>query len=63
MYSLSIHNIHFLLQLMGKARAAIIGDCFPDFLRSYFRRQYGSTSEIPQWAVTALRGVGVDLLH
>jgi hypothetical protein len=48
---------------MGKVRAAITEDRYPDFLRSYFRKLYGGDMrKIPIWASTALRQVGVDLL-
>ena len=58
-----MHNVHFLLHLMGQLRTAIIEDRYPAFLRGFFDQLYsGDTTRIPQWAVTALRGVGVDLL-
>jgi len=58
-----MHNVHYLLHLMSQVRAAIIEDRYPAFLRSYFDRLYsGDTTRIPKWAITALCGVGVDLL-
>lgn len=57
-----MHNVHYLLSLMGKVRAAIIEDRYPEFLYSYFQRAYGDMQKIPTWATTALRKVGVDLL-
>lgn len=58
-----MHNVHYILYLMGQVRIAIIEDRYPAFLRGYFDRLYsGDTTRIPQWAITALRGVGVDLL-
>ena len=59
---LTMHNVHYLLALMASARAAIIADTYPQFLRSYFKRIYKHPSKYPTWAVTALRNVGVDLL-
>lgn len=60
---LSIHNIHYLLSLMRQIRSAIIRDDYPCFLRHYFDTLYaGDKSKYPDWAVEALRGVGVDLL-
>lgn len=60
---LTMHNVHYLLSLMGKVRAAIIADRYPDFLRAYFSKAYGGDmTRAPTWAVTALREVGVDLL-
>ena len=61
---LTMHNVHYLLSLMGKVREAIIEDRYPAFLRAYFAKAYGSDkTRIPAWAVTALQGVGVDLLE
>jgi queuine tRNA-ribosyltransferase len=58
-----MHNLHFLLALMTAARTAILNDSYPDFIRAYFRKLYrGETEKYPAWAVTALRGVNVDLL-
>ena len=59
---LTIHNVHYLLALMASARAAIIADKYPEFLRSYFKRIHKDPLKYPAWAVTALRNVGVDLL-
>ena len=60
---LTIHNVHYLLSLMGKVRAAIVEDRYPDFLQAYFGKAYGGDmARVPTWAVTALREVGVDLL-
>lgn len=60
---LSMHNVHYLLNLMRSIRNAIIEDRFPSFLKQYFRRLYaGDKSKYPAWAVEALKGVGVDLL-
>ena len=58
-----MHNVHYLLSLMGKVRAAIIEDRYPDFLRAYFSKAHGGDmTRVPTWAVMALREVGVDLL-
>ncbi|SLM40769.1 queuine trna-ribosyltransferase [Lasallia pustulata] len=60
---LTMHNVHSLLSLMNKVRSAIIEDRYPRFLKDYFRLLYGNDlSKVPQWALNALRGVGVDLL-
>lgn len=59
---LTIHNVHYLLALMGSARQAIIEDRFPAFLREFFSKLYGDKSNSPEWVVGALRRVGVDLL-
>ncbi|KAF5855856.1 hypothetical protein ETB97_008302 [Aspergillus alliaceus] len=59
---LTIHNVHYLLSLMGAARQAILEDRFPAFLRDFFSKLYGEKSKYPEWVVGALRGVGVDLM-
>ena len=57
-----MHNLHYLLSLMGKVRDAIIEDRYPEFLRAYFRKVYGGdVMKVPTWASSALKGVGVDL--
>lgn len=58
-----MHNVHYQLSLMGKAREAIIADQYPQFLRQFFGRLYKDKADYPKWAVNALRGVGVDLLE
>jgi len=58
-----MHNVHFLLQMMGNARQAIIEDRYPAFLKSWFRTRFNGKDKIPGWAVGALKGVGVDLLE
>lgn len=60
---LSMHNVHYLLNLMRNIRSSIIEDRFPAFLKSYFSTLYaGDKNKYPAWAVEALRGVGVDLM-
>lgn len=62
-YRLTIHNVHYLLSLMRRARQAIVKDQYPEFLQEFFDQHYaGDRSKIPQWAIDALRGVGVDLM-
>lgn len=58
-----MHNVHFLLQMMGNARQAIIDDRYPAFLKAWFKTRFGVRDKIPGWAVGALKGVGVDLLE
>ncbi|KAL8870011.1 MAG: hypothetical protein Q9198_007736 [Flavoplaca austrocitrina] len=61
---LTMHNVHYLLALMRRVRAAIVDDQYPAFLHAYFRKLYsGDINKVPEWAVTALRSVGVDLLE
>ena len=60
---LSIHNVHYLVDLVRRARETIIAQQYPSFLRTYFAKVYhGERHRYPQWAVEALRGVGVDLM-
>ncbi|MCJ1375684.1 hypothetical protein MMC20_006921 [Loxospora ochrophaea] len=60
---LTMHNVHYLLALMKDARIAIIDDRYPQFIHSFFNRLCGADpSKIPQWVITALSSVGVDLL-
>lgn len=60
---LSIHNVHYLLELMRRAREAICEGRYPEFLQSYFRKLYdGESANYPVWAVDALKDVGVDLM-
>ncbi|KAF2997281.1 hypothetical protein E8E14_005910 [Neopestalotiopsis sp. 37M] len=59
---LSIHNVWYQLHLMGDVRNAIIEDRYPAFLRQFFADLYSDKAQYPDWAVEALRGVGVDLL-
>lgn len=56
---LTMHNVHWLLNLMKNARQAIIEDRYPDFMRAFFGRLYPDGP--PAWAVEALGKVGVDL--
>ncbi|KAK0933917.1 hypothetical protein LTR29_014506 [Friedmanniomyces endolithicus] len=60
---LSMHNVHYLLDLVRRAREAIVEQRYPGFVRAYFARLYGNEKgRYPRWAVDALMGVGVDLL-
>lgn len=62
-HSLTMHNVHYQLALMRSIRAAVVEDRYPNFLRNFFKTLYpDDKGKIPKWAVTALRGVGVDLL-
>jgi queuine tRNA-ribosyltransferase len=59
---LTMHNVHYQLNLMKQVRQAIIDDRYPAFLKRFFGKLYDKKSKYPGWAVTALKGVGVDLL-
>ncbi|KIN00445.1 hypothetical protein OIDMADRAFT_124447 [Oidiodendron maius Zn] len=61
---LTMHNVHYQLSLMRSVREAIIEDRFPAFLRQFFRDRYdGDKTSYPDWAVEALKTVGVDLME
>jgi queuine tRNA-ribosyltransferase catalytic subunit len=57
---LSLHNVHFLLDLMRRAREAILKDEYPDFVRQFFADYYHG-KEAPQWAKDALKEVNINL--
>ncbi|KAH7874780.1 tRNA-guanine(15) transglycosylase-like protein [Lentinula edodes] len=61
-HALTIHNIVFQAQVMGRAREAIIAGTFPDYLLSFFAGYFGDRG-YPEWCVAALRSVNVDLLQ
>ncbi|MBE3042584.1 queuine tRNA-ribosyltransferase family protein [Candidatus Bathyarchaeota archaeon] len=60
---LTIHNVYYQLNLMREVREAIIADEFPAFIRGFFARLYPDRAKYPDWAVSALRMVEVDLLE
>jgi queuine tRNA-ribosyltransferase catalytic subunit len=59
---LTTHNVWYQLNLMREVRAAVIVDRYPSFLRRFFADLYPDRAQYPEWAVEALRVVGVDLL-
>jgi tRNA-guanine transglycosylase len=60
---LTMHNVWYQLNLMKSVREAIVEDRFPAFLKQFFSDQHaGDKGKYPEWAVEALRTVGVDLL-
>jgi tRNA-guanine family transglycosylase len=61
---LSMHNVHYQLNLMRLAREAILEDRYPQFVKDFFGKLYDwKKNKYPEWAVTALQGVGLDLLR
>jgi len=60
-HAITLHNIVFQAQVMGRARESIIAGTFPEYLRSFFAEYFGGAA-YPEWCVNALRSVGVDLL-
>ncbi|CAE6503870.1 unnamed protein product [Rhizoctonia solani] len=61
-HSVTLHNVAFQAQLMGRARDAIIENRFPEYLKKFFYDYFGERGSYPRWCVDALRSVGVDLL-
>ncbi|TVY37107.1 Queuine tRNA-ribosyltransferase catalytic subunit [Lachnellula subtilissima] len=60
---LTIHNVWYQLALMRSVRQSIIEDRFPAFLKQFFADLHGGDkAKYPDWAVEALRTVGVDLM-
>ena len=64
---LTMHNVHFLLNLMKLARQAILKGSYPAFVQEWLAKYYGvdlhGPERWPGWAVDALRAVNVDLLQ
>ena len=58
---LTMHNVYYLLDMMTRARTAILEDKYPQFMRKTFKGWYGKKEDFPEWAVTACRGVGLEL--
>jgi tRNA-guanine family transglycosylase len=56
---LTMHNVWHMLDLMRRAREAILEDRFPAFVKEFFGRLYPDGQEKPTWARDALKGVGV----
>jgi len=55
----TMHNVHYQLELMRQAREAIIEDRYPAFVKDFFRKLYPDGA--PKWAKDALKGVGVEI--
>ncbi|KAG5518843.1 hypothetical protein PMAC_002373 [Pneumocystis sp. 'macacae'] len=61
---LTIHNIHYQLNLMREMRNAIIHDQFPTFVKKSFNRLYsGKKENYPKWAIDSLNTVNINLLE
>lgn len=56
---MSAHNLYYMRRLTRRIRTHILNDNFPAFIKDYMRGRYGDS--IPEWIVTALRLVGIDL--
>ncbi|KAG6203165.1 hypothetical protein E4U35_004590 [Claviceps purpurea] len=60
-HMLTIHNVWYQLNLMRELRQSIIEDRFPARVQQFFADRYKDKANYPDWAVTALRLVNVDL--
>lgn len=56
-----MHNVHHQLSLMRNVRNAILEDRYPAFVKDFFKKYFVGQGP-PDWAVEALRTVGIDLL-
>lgn len=57
---ISYHNIAFQMRLMRLMREAISNQTFPDWVRTFFKRQFPE-KDYPSWAVDALLDAGIEL--
>jgi queuine tRNA-ribosyltransferase catalytic subunit len=62
----TMHNVHHMLNLMRRAREAIQADRYPAFAKEFFELYFSSADRgkktgPPEWAVDALKGVGIEL--
>ena len=55
-----MHNVQHMLSLLGRVRAAIIEDRYPAFCRDFFRKYFNGQPS-PNWAIDALKDVGIEL--
>lgn len=61
---LTLHNVHYQLELMRQARQAILRDEYPEYVAQFFSDLYaGDKTKYPKWAIEALRKVNIDLLQ
>jgi tRNA-guanine family transglycosylase len=58
---LTMHNVHYLLNLMKLAREAILEDRYPQFVKDFFARLYPDREDYPRWAINALSTVNIAL--
>ncbi|PAA72252.1 hypothetical protein BOX15_Mlig032107g1, partial [Macrostomum lignano] len=59
---LTAHNVAYMLNLMSEMRQSLVDGKFSEFVRQFFRLQYPNPTDYPEWAVEALKSVGVSLL-
>lgn len=59
----TMHNVHHMLDLMRRIREAIAQGRYPEFAKEFFGKYFPREKGPPDWAVEALRSVGIDLLN
>lgn len=57
----TMHNVHHMLDLMRRIRNAILEGRYPAFVQDFFSEYFPPEKGPPDWAVDALKGVGIDL--
>ena len=57
----TMHNVHWMLELARRIREAVVQGRYPDFVREFFKAYFPEEKGPPDWAVEALRGVGIEL--
>lgn len=57
---LTMHNVHWMLNLMKRARTAILEDRYPAFAKQFFADYFGDEGP-PKWAVDALKQVDIEI--
>ncbi|KAG0417044.1 Queuine tRNA-ribosyltransferase catalytic subunit 1, partial [Dictyocoela roeselum] len=55
---LTLHNLAYMNRLTERIRKSIYEDKFPEFIKMFFKRRY---ENVPEWIITVLKLVGVDL--
>lgn len=57
----TMHNVHWMLELMRKIREAVVQGRYPEFVKDFFKTYFPEEKGPPEWAVEALNGVGIEL--
>ena len=58
---LSVHNVHFLFELMRSMRAAMAEQRLDQFVREFVVNWYGKLEDVPEWVVSALKQAEISL--
>jgi len=57
---LTLHNIHYMMELMRQIRSAIIEARFPEFVRGFLVKQFPD-GQFPAWIRSSLAEAGIDI--